>query len=71
MLQVIVVLLQIYHMNKYRIEIWDRTVNKYIVVWTGTEYYANVMYNKSYINHHTRRLIQITETIIKRDKGNK
>jgi len=57
-------------MNKYRIEIWDRTIQKYIIVWEGTEYYANVMYNKSYINRHTRRLIKVNEEILKKDKGN-
>lgn len=56
----------------YRIELWDIFDNKYIVWWKGNDIdRADIMMNKPYVRHLTRRLIKTTEEILYVEKGKK
>lgn len=58
-------------MTIYQIQLWNPTTRKYETRWTGNVDYAEVMYNKPYIARHTRQLVEVSVTVLKKDKAKK
>jgi len=48
----------------YSLEFWDPKSCRYRVGWTGKASFAQTMFNKSYNERHTRRLVKTTTEII-------
>jgi len=56
--------------TKYRIEIWDSISKIYTIWWKGHDLKrAEIMFNKSYVQHLTRKLIKTTEEELYKEKG--
>lgn len=58
-------------MITFRLDLWSPTLRHYVPLGRYDEEHARVMFEKSYVTRHTRRLVRLEETIVKKAKGEK